>query len=326
MKPKKTIACVGTGIALGVGAVVGGTYLVSKKLVDAAMDRELPKYMRNKCKDAPTSEYMKAFLEKRNAAEEKLKKTECETVTITSHDGLRLVGHLYVPENPKRIVLAMHGWRSSWARDFGIISGFWQENGCMVLYAEQRGQGNSEGAYMTFGMKERYDCLDWLHFIKERTGSKLPIYLCGVSMGATTVLMAGGLELPGNVRGIIADCGFTSPEDIWRHIVQDDLHMRYGKLRRAFADRVTREKTGMAANECSTIDALRRCRVPVLLIHGTDDGFVPVEMTYANYKACAADKQLLIVPGAQHGMSYIKDENAYRQAVMEFWEDQDSGM
>ena len=37
------------------------------------------------------------------------------------------------------------------------------------------------------------------------------IFLCGISMGCATTLMAAGLDLPDNVKGIIADCGFTSP-------------------------------------------------------------------------------------------------------------------
>ena len=75
--------------------------------------------------------------------------------------------------------------------------------------------------------------------------------------------------------------------------------------------------------EVSTLDAMGNCRVPVLFVHGSDDGFVPVEMTYENFKACAGPKRLLIVPGATHGMSYLVDQKGYENAARSFWKDFD---
>ena len=71
------------------------------------------------------------------------------------------------------------------------------------------------------------------------------------------------------------------------------------------------------------MEALRNSKIPVLLIHGTDDHFVPVEMTYRNYCACASPKRLLIVPGADHGMSYLVDSEGYQSIVKRFWQEFD---
>ena len=76
-----------------------------------------------------------------------------------------------------------------------------------------------------FGLIERFDCLEWVEWATAKCGSELPIYLCGVSMGATTVLMAAGLELPENVHGITADCGFTSPHAIWENTSQTTTYI-----------------------------------------------------------------------------------------------------
>ena len=73
------------------------------------------------------------------------------------------------------------------------------------------------------------------------------------------------------------------------------------------------------AAECSTVDALRSCTVPLMLVHGNNDHFVPIEMTYENYNACAAPKKLFIVQGADHGMSYFMDRKGYETAVLDFW-------
>lgn len=182
------------------------------------------------------------------------------------------------------------GHTSTVYKDFGMVADFWADNDCSVLYAEQRGQNGSDGDYMGFGLIERYDCLDWINWVIGRCGSDIPIYLGGVSMGATTVLMATGLELPSNVHGVVADCGFTSPHAIWKHVANNNLHIAFG-IRGAIADALCKKKIQMGTGDYSTIDALQICTVPVMLIHGTDDHFVPVEMTYENYKAYTAEKK-----------------------------------
>ena len=65
---------------------------------------------------------------------------------------------------------------------------------------------------------------------------------------------------------------------------------------------------------------MKVCPVPVLFVHGTDDHFVPIEMTYENFKACRAPKHLLVVPGAEHGLSYFINKDRYEQAFKDFWE------
>lgn len=203
-----------------------------------------------------------------------------------------------------------------------MISGFLYDDGCSVLYAEQRGQGNSGGEYMGLGALERFDCLDWINWVNDRETNGLPVYLAGISMGATTVLMATGLELPSNVHGIIADCGFTSPYEISKHIVENNLHLSFG-LRGEVADALCRKKIQVGTKECSAVDALRENRIPVLFIHGADDRFVPVDMTFENFKACAGPKELLVIPGADHAMSYYADRQRYEAAVRTFWEQYD---
>lgn len=311
---------IGAGVAAaGVAAVTTVSYAITKKLLTIAMDRDTPELVNRNKEKLTGSPKIAAFFAEASEATERLKNSDCEEVEITGQDGTRLVGHWHHCANAKRVIVAMHGWRSSWAQDFGTVADFWHDNDCSVLYAEQRGQGESGGDYMGFGLLERYDCLDWIHWVNERTGGGLPVYLGGVSMGATTVLMTAGLELPDNVRGIIADCGFTSPHAIWKHVAEHNLHMPYTGIRAAIASDMCRKKIHMGTKDYSATDAMHHCKVPVLFIHGTDDRFVPVEMTYENYKACAAPKRLFVVPGADHGMSYLVDEKGYQAAFREFW-------
>lgn len=306
---------IGAAVAAGVTALGALYHGTAKKLLEVALDREEPKSMvKNKERLMGTGELSEIMATLTEAAEV-LENAGCETVETEADDGVRLVGHWYYPEHPKRIIVAMHGWRSSWSRDFGVISPFWHQNDCAVLYAEQRGQGGSGGDYMGFGLLERYDCLKWVKWANERTGGTLPIYLGGISMGASTVLMAAGLPLPENVRGITADCGFTSPDAIWRHVVQNNLHLPYG-IYSGITEEMCKRKLQTDPKGYSCIDAMKECRVPVLFIHGTDDSFVPAAMTYENYKACTAPKRLFVVPGADHGMSYLVDKEGYEREVL----------
>lgn len=300
-----------------------GSYLMTHYLLRVAIDRDAPKLMSRLGERISGTLLDRTILQRLDTAAKELASEEMKTVTITGNDGVALVGHWYPCQNPKRIVIAMHGWRSCWNWDFGIVAPFWHKSGCSVLFAEQRGQNNSGGSFIGFGMAECYDCREWVRWATEVCDADLPIYLGGVSMGATTVLLAAGLHLPSNVRGIVADCGFTSPRDIWRHVAKHNLHISF-RFRSAAVESLFERKTHVSASGYSTADALARTEIPVLLVHGTEDHFVPVEMTYENYKACVSPKRLLIVPGADHGMSYLVDRHRYEAAIRSFWEEFDS--
>lgn len=314
-------------IALGIGAISGAcalisglTYVSTYALVEMAMNRELPKFMTKTRDKSAGSDLFDMNIPALNEAIEKVKSYEFEDIEILSHDGLKLVAHYYPCENSKRTIIAMHGWRSSWRIDFSVILDYWHEMGCNVLLCEQRGHKGSDGEYVCFGLVERYDVQTWANWVYENKTKTEPIYLCGASMGATTVLMASALPMPENVKGIIADSGFTSPDDIWRHVAKKNLHIPYNKINSSIASKMCHGKINMKSDEYSTIDAMRENKLPIMFIHGASDKFVPVEMTYRNYAACNAPKRLCISPQADHVMTYLFDRDMYVRTVTEFWE------
>ena len=322
-KRMKNIILGSSMAAVGMGMVGAAHLATTKYLVDVALNREAPKHTAKAGKRISGAQVDERWMRRRAELGRRLKNMGGETVETLGRGNVKLVGHWLQAQQPKRVVIAMHGWRSSWHHDFGFIIDFWKENGCSVLLAEQRGQGGSGGEYMGFGLLERYDCVSWAQWVNQRCGEELPIYLCGVSMGASTVLMAAGLDLPNNVRGIIADCGYTSPEAIWRHVAKDNLGVSYG-VRSGAVNDLCRRRLQVGIGDYSCVDAMAECEVPVLFIHGTDDRFVPIEMTYENFKACTAPKRLFVVPGAGHGMSYSVDTSGYQRVMKQFWEEFDS--
>ncbi len=239
-----------------------------------------------------------------------------ETVTVQSWDGLRLQARFLFVPGSKKAVLMMHGYLADTMYEFSCGMRYFYEHGYSVLLPAQRAHDESQGEYIGFGVLERYDVLTWSQYLTRRCGADCRILLHGISMGASTVLMASGLPLPHNVVGIISDCGFTSPEAIMQCVLHRDMRL-YGfpilYFARAFSHRYAKFDTAY-----STREALRHSEIPVLFIHGSDDELVPISMTLDNYQACRSPKRLMVVRGARHGCSYFTDTPAYTRAVEDF--------
>ena len=303
-------------------AVCGATaisYAVTRLMLSFAIDRKDPPQFEKRRDAIAGSGKLKEIFAAQKEKSEKMAALPSELVEIEGFDGTRLVGHYFTVEGAKRTVVAFHGWRSAWNRDFAMICDFWFQNGCNVLFVEQRGQKGSSGDYMGFGLLERFDCQGWVNYLAGRDDVVTPLYLAGVSMGAATVLMASGLNLPDCVHGIIADCGFTSPYAIWKYVSEKNLHLPFTGFRARVASDICKRKLGNADSRYSAEDALKCCRVPVLFVHGAADKFVPVSMTYQNYLACRSEKRLVIVPGADHGMSYFVERERYEKEMLDFF-------
>jgi len=301
--------------ALLPGAAIVGT---AEFLFHAATDREPPRAMKLLQKNMQGLSNGKdpyAFLA---PAAERLQNEPHERVEITAPDGTVLVGHWFEVPRAKRALIAAHGWRSRWYKDFCASFDFYRKQGCSVLYIEQRGQGESGGDHIGFGLTERFDLPLWAEWIEKRCGKELPVYPVGISMGASTVLMSTALDYPGNVRGFMADCGFTSVDGIWRHVAEENLHIPYDLIRPVMR-LLFRQRFGMEADAQTCPRALVFCRKPVLLIHGGADSFVPPWMSREACVACGGKKELMIVPGAIHGLSYLVDQPGYERAVIDFW-------
>ena len=240
-----------------------------------------------------------------------------ERVTVTSFDGLKLAGRLYAQHEGAPFVIGFHGYRGTPSRDFSGGTVVNLEAGINCLMIEERSHCSSGGHTITFGVKERRDCLTWIEFIRTRFGPDTPVVLSGISMGAATVLMASGLDLPPNVRGIVADAPFTSPRAIIRKVC-GDLKLPVG-LVYPFTAAAARLFGGFGLTDADASEAVKRTKVPILLIHGDDDRFVPCSM---GRRIAAANPEMIDLetfPGAGHGLSFLVDRPRYERLVKEFY-------
>ncbi len=249
---------------------------------------------------------LEPYLDQMDAGRQWFLGMEPERVEIVSHDGLRLSGLYLEHPEAKGTIILMHGYRMDGYTDFTCVYKKYYDLGFSLLNAFHRAHADSEGEYITFGIKERFDCRDWAVYISDRFGPEHKIVLDGLSMGAATVLMATGLELPGSVKGVIADCGFTSPWDQLVFLMKTKYHLPVHPLL-DFADLFARLLGGFSLKEYSTLEAMRENTIPVLFIHGEEDLFVPTAFTIRAFEICCAPKRLITVPYAAHGVSYLVD-------------------
>ena len=236
-----------------------------------------------------------------------------------SFDGLRLHAQFVAHENAKGTVLLMHGYRSSYVLDFSCALESYHQKGYNLLICDQRAHNQSQGRVITFGVKERKDVQIWADLLAERLGETDPVFLCGLSMGASSVLMAADLPFKANVRGIIADCGFTSPRAIFTHVAKNRMHMP-AKIAIPLLGWLCKTFCKFDIDGCSAPEALAKTHLPVVFVHGKADTFVPPQMSQENYAACKGEKHLLLVEDAAHGMAYLKDPEGYEKLVGEFLE------
>ena len=265
----------------------------------------------------PEGEIYEAFREPMVKWAKEVRAMPCEEFCITSFDGLKLYGKYYEYAPGAPIELMFHGYRGSAERDLNGGVQRCRQLGRSTLLVDQRCSGKSDGSTITFGVNEHRDCLAWVDFAVKHFGPDVKIILTGISMGASTVLMAAGNPLPPNVIGVLADCGFSDAKSIIREVIR-----KMGlpvKLSYPFVKLGAKIFGHFDLEETSALEAMAKCTVPVILFHGENDDFVPCYMSKAVYDACQSRKFLLTVPGAGHGLSYPVAPKEYLDALRNFF-------
>lgn len=302
-------------------AVLAGTLAAAEAGASAYLYRRTMK--RSKAKVERTmkmagtdwNQYMPIIQERK----ERMMREVHEDVYQQSCDGLRLHA-IYLPQgSEKEIAICFHGYTGQASSDFSGLSDYYLNRGISMLLVDQRAHGQSEGEYIGFGCLDRIDARAWIDWVVNRCGEDIKIILHGISMGASTVLMTSGLNLPKQVKGIISDCAFTSPKEVFTHVLHSMYHIPAFPMMQ-ITDYVNRQKAGYGLDECNAAREVRKAQVPILLIHGDADTFVPCSMCEEIEQNCASKVTKLIVEGAAHAESYYKDMPAYEHAMTEFLE------
>ena len=243
-----------------------------------------------------------------------------EPVEMTSFDGLTLKGY-YLPakEPTNKIVVFAHGYLGN-AFDMGLFGEYYNENlGYNVFTPDLRGHGQSEGDYYGFGWHDRRDLIDWMNQLIEKNGPDTEIVMHGLSMGAATVLMASGEELPSNVKAIIADSPYTSVYDLFAYQMKRMFHLP-DKPVLPTTSMVTQLKADYSLTEASALEQIKKTDVPILYISGESDTFVPTEMTKELYENTKSESEIVTYSGANHGESIVLYREDYLKKITTFIE------
>lgn len=290
--------------------LVSGAYMF---VIGCVRRKELPWLDAEALAKTSFAPYSKAIAD----ADRWISRHNAQLVNIKSEDGLQLAAYWISAENARGTVLLAHGYRSNMRCEFCAGMQYFHELGYNILVPYQRSHGLSQGRFITFGVKESGDMLRWIEFHNQNL-SQLPMMLYGISMGATTLLNLADQDLPHNVKGIIADCGFTSPAQILKVVFEKTVHLpAYPTL--WAADIFARLFAGFSIYEKDTRKILASSKLPVLLIHGREDDFVPHIMSCQAYDSCTGQKDLLLVEKAGHGVSFLVSADEYLEKVMNFF-------
>ena len=301
-------------IALGIVAVILLIAYVCFRMAFYVPNRD-PETFGKDC--VPEGDIYEPFRESMERWASETKALPHDDFCITTFDGLKLYGKYYEYAKGAPIELMFHGYRGNAQRDLsgGVQRCFKLQRSALIV--SQRCSEQSEGNVITFGVHEHKDCLCWVDFMVKHFGPDVKIILTGISMGASTVLMAAGNDLPKNVIGVLADCGYNSAKDIIKKVIKD-MHFPVN-IGYFFVKLGARLFGHFDLEETSPEEALKNCKVPVIFFHGEADDFVPCEMSRINYDACPSRKMLVTVPGAGHGLAYPIDPEKYFFALREFF-------
>ncbi len=266
-------------------------------------------------KENPLFDEFEAFLDAIYERANELSKIPYEDIYIKSYDGLTLHGRFYKGEDDKNIHIHLHGYKGEAYRDTssGVLSSI--KDGNNTLMVDLRGHGLSGSKTVTFGLKDRYDLREWARYMDERFNHKNNIFLMGISMGGATVLMASNLDLPKSVKGIISDCPYSSVKDIILNTVRN-MGLN-GKLVYPFILLTCRLYLGISLNDSSAVESVKETKLPILIIHGTSDTYVPYKMS-EKIKEANENIELVSIKGTMHGLSFFVDPKTYLDKVHEF--------
>ncbi len=238
-----------------------------------------------------------------------------EDVYIESFDGLKLHARYYHVRDGAPLEIQLHGYRSVSTHDFSGGALECMKLGNNLLLPDHRAHGESEGHIISFGVKEKYDALAWCEYASRRFGKDCEILLYGISMGGGTALMASALPLPENVKGIVADCPFSSAVAIIEKVMRD-MHLP-PLLFRPFLYLSARLFGGFKLSDGSAVEAVKNTDIPILIIHGEGDNFVPCDMS-REIHAAGRTTELCTIKDAGHGLSFLYDYDGYMAAINKF--------
>ena len=254
------------------------------------------------------------FEEEKEKIRKWLRNTLVKGLKIKTFDKTILFAEWFINRGHKWVIV-LHGYGANGRLMYYVARRFYKK-GYNVLVPDLRGHGISGGSYVGMGWYDRLDVIKWIKKIK-KIDKNAEIVLYGVSMGATTALMASGEKLPKNVKCIISDCAFTSAYDVFKYQLKNTK--RVPSIPFVFMMNILcKIKNGYSLKQASAIKQIKKNKLPIFFIHGANDEFVPTYMVFELYKNANCEKELMLVNNAGHIVSEMVERKIYWRRISLF--------
>lgn len=234
---------------------------------------------------------------------------------LTNQEGYKLRALESQNSDSHKWIVVVHGYLSE-AENMVPYANEFLKHDYRVLLPDLRGHGKSDGDAIGMGAWDSDDVLEWIHYIlKEDPEAKISLF--GVSMGASTVLMASGKDLPKEVVSVVEDCGYTNAWEEFSYQLKDLFSLPAFPIIH-IANMFTNIRAGYDLKDADALNAVKHSHTPTLFIHGDADDFVPTNMVYDLYDAASCEKQMLIIEGAEHAKSRLVNPELYWETIITF--------
>ena len=229
-----------------------------------------------------------------------------EDIYVTSYDNLKLHG-FYIPSYNKKsnnLAIVCHGYQSK-ATDMIIIGKMYSEMGFQVILIDQRGHGQSEGNFTSFGFYEKYDLKKWIGYALRNYGNDINILIHGVSLGAATTIMATSLDISlKNIKFLLLDSGYTTATKT----ITNARKTAWIKTFIPGINVITQLRHKFWFSCVKPVAAMKKNSIPFLIIQGDKDRVVPIPMAEELYNSSpAVTKEMLIVKDSTHAQGFRVD-------------------
>lgn len=188
-----------------------------------------------------------------------------------------------------------------------------------ILLPDLYNAGRSSGNHFQMGWNDRLDIKLWANTIAPQLfGDSVRIVVHGISMGAaTTMMLSGDRDVSPSIKAYIEDCGYTSVADQFSKELKEQFKLPQWPLI-PLASTLCQCMYGWNFYDASSLNQIKKCKRPMLFIHGSSDSFVPTHMVYELYQTKPQPKELWVAPNATHAKSYLYHPQIYTQKVEKF--------
>ncbi|NYV27879.1 alpha/beta hydrolase [Streptobacillus felis] len=239
-------------------------------------------------------------------------------INMESTTGFKLVGYKFVNKDTNNWVVMVHGFNSD-SRELATHIRELYNLGYSVFSPDLISFGESEGTYISMGGKDSLDIAKWIDLLHvDYTDAKFALF--GRSMGAATVLNSLEEVKDKNVVAFIEDSGYLTLRSIFAYQLKKLYSLPQFPIL-DMANTMVKIRAGYSIDDVDATNDIKQTKIPGLILHGSEDGFVPLDNSKKIYDLLNSEKEIVIFEDAKHVQAHYLYKDKYWSTVKVFLED-----